>query len=337
MVAERVFYPMPLRSRVEEELIARAWKFFRRDPAELLGYDDAQAVAFGGLLVAKVDVFDETTDWLPGMSMADAGWKAAVAALSDVLVKGAKPLGVLLGLGLPEDSCDAADELFQGVEEACRRMGAHVWGGDTNLSDHLYLSVTAVGVAERLVPRGGAQPGDVLMVAGFGIISPVAYAVLLENAPLCPGAEAAIRRAYRPEPVDAGFWLNVSRYATASIDDSDGFALSLHYLAEASGVGLELDNLPMSQQLVECTEAWGRDPVELALYRGGEEYSFIFTVPPDKVEHVLAEAEKRGVGAHVIGRVARGTGVHLKGYGEVQRKGWSFGSWRDSIRSSRPS
>jgi len=60
LVAERVFYPMPLRSRVEEELIARAWKFFRRDPAELLGYDDAQAVAFGGLLVAKVDVVDKT-------------------------------------------------------------------------------------------------------------------------------------------------------------------------------------------------------------------------------------------------------------------------------------
>lgn len=322
---------------MEEEIIARAWRLFCRDPSELLGFDDAQAVNFSGVLVVKVDVFDETTDWLPGMAMGDVGWKATIAALSDVLVKGAKPLGVLLGLGLPEDSWDAVDELFQGVEEACRSLGAYVWGGDTNVSDHLYLSITAVAVAEQLVPRGGAKPGDVLLVAGSGILSPVAYTILLESAPLCSGAEAAVRRAYRPEPVSAGFWLSVSRLATASIDDSDGFALSLHYLAEASGVRLELDSLPLSPQLVECAETWGRNPVELALYRGGEEYSFIFTVPEDKVDIVLQEAEKHHVRVWRIGKVAQGSGVYLKHYGEVERKGWSFGAWREARPSNKNS
>lgn len=318
---------------MEEELIARAWGIFRRDPGELLGFDDAQAVNVGGTLVAKVDVFDETTDWLPGMTLGDVGWKATVAALSDVLVKGAKPLGVLLGLGLPEDSWDAVDELYRGVEEACRELGAHVWGGDTNRSDHIYLAVTAVGTAERLVPRGGARPGDSVMVAGWGILSPVAYAVLLENAPLCPGAIDAVRRAYRPKPVNPEFWLSVARHVTASIDDSDGFALSLHYLAEASGVRLELDSLPMSPQLVECAEAWGRDPVELALYQGGEEYSFIFTAPEEGVELVLKEAEKHGAQTQRIGRVVQGHGVHLRNYGEIERRGWSFGTWSKRPRA----
>jgi len=317
--------PAPI---VEEELIKRAWRIFRRDPRELLGLDDAQAVELSGTLLVKVDVFDETTDWLPGMGLSDVGWKAVVAALSDVLVKGGRPLGVLLGLGLPEESWDAADELFRGVEEACSRLGARVWGGDTGRSDHLYLSVTAVGVAERLVPRSGARPGDVVMVAGPGVLSPVAYAVLLEHAPLCPGAERAIRRAYRPEPVDPGFWLSAARYATASIDDSDGLALSLHHLAEASGVRVELDLLPLSPELVQCAEAWGRDPVELALYRGGEEYSFIFTVPEECVERVVELAEGRGVRLWRVGRVVQGSGVYLKGYGEVERRGWSFGGWR---------
>ena len=312
---------------MEQELIARAWRVFTRDPRELLGLDDAQAVELRGTLVVKIDVFDETTDWLPGMSPADVGWKAAVAALSDVLVKGARPLGVLLGLGLPEDSADAADGLFRGVEEACREVGAHVWGGDTNLSDHLYLAVAAVGVAERLVPRGGARPGDALMVAGWGVLSPVAYAVLLDGAPTCPGAVEAIRRAFRPRPIKPGFWLSVARHATASIDDSDGLALSLHYLAEASGVGLELDSLPLSPELVECAEAWGADPVELALYRGGEEYSFIFTVPEGRVGDVVREAEAHGVPVQRIGRVVEGSGVRLRGYGEVEKKGWSFGRW----------
>lgn len=313
---------------MEQELIERAWSVFKRDPNELMGLDDAQAIRFEGTLVLKVDVFDETTDWLPGMALNDVGWKATIASLSDVLVKGAKPLGVLLGLGLPEDSWDAADELFRGVEEACRELGAYVWGGDTNRSDHLYLSVTAAGVAEKLVPRGGAKPGDAVMVAGWGILSPVAYALLLENAPPCPGAEESVVRAYRPKPVKPSFWLNVARLATASIDDSDGFALSLHYLADASGVRFELESLPLAPQLVECAERWGKDPIELALYRGGEEYSFIFTVPGDKVAVVLEESAKHGVPTWRVGRVVQGSGVHLMGYGEVERKGWShFRGW----------
>ena len=91
----------------EEELIARAWTVFRRDPAELLGLDDAQAIDVQGTLVLNVDVFDESTDWLPGMTLRVVGWRAVVAGVSDVLVKGGKPLGILLAVGMPEELVDA--------------------------------------------------------------------------------------------------------------------------------------------------------------------------------------------------------------------------------------
>lgn len=308
----------------ERELVERVWKFLRRDPCELLGFDDAQAVELKGKIVANLDVFDEVTDWLPGMTLRDVGWKSVVMGVSDVLVKGAKPLGVMLGLGLPEELLDVADDLFIGIREACDDLGVHLWGGDTGSSDHLYIAVVAIGVADKLVARRGAKPGDLLMVAstGDGIETPVAYEVLLKGAPLCSKAHEAIRKAFRPRLVRAEFWLEITEYVTASIDDSDGFALSLHQLAESSGVKLVLDRVPMSSALVECAEAWGINPVEMALYAGGEEYSFIFTVPHKGEGEVIEKARKHGVRVWKIGRVEEGAGVYLRDYGEVEKRGW---------------
>lgn len=310
----------------ERELIERAWRVFKRDPRELLGLDDAQAVELRGIAVFKVDVFDETTDWLPGMTLRDVGWRAVAAAVSDVLVKGARPLGVLIGVGLPEDSFDAADELFAGIEEACDELGVRVWGGDTGSSDHLYVAVAVAGVAERLVPRGGARPGDALMIAGHEVSTPAAYAVLLEGLEPCEGVEEAIKLAYRPRLTKPEFWLEAAPLVTASIDDSDGLALTLHYLAEASGVKLVVERLPLSPALLACAERWGRDPLEMALYFGGEEYNFVFTTrDPDAV---LELAEEHGQKAWVIGRVEEGSGVVLEGFGEVERRGWEhFSGW----------
>jgi len=306
----------------EEELIAQAWTIFRKDPAELLGLDDAQAIRVRGTLVLNVDVFDESTDWLPGMALSDVGWRAVVAGVSDVLVKGAKPLGILLAVGLPEDLVEASRELFTGVAEACEELGVKVWGGDLGASELLYVSVTAVGVAERLISRRGARPGDVLMIAGHEVLTPAAYALLLKGAKPCKEAGEALRAAFRPKLVKPEFWLEVLDSVTASIDDSDGLALTLHRLAEASRVRLVVETLPLSHALVRCAEEWGLDPLELALYGGGEEYNFVFTVEKEREDEVLERARKHGVKAWRVGRVEEGGGVYVEGLGEVERRGW---------------
>lgn len=306
----------------EEKLIAEAWEIFRKDPAELLGLDDAQAINLEGTVVLNVDVFDETTDWLPGMSLRDVGWKAIVAGVSDVLVKGAKPLGVLLAVGIPEELADSIHELFMGVEEACEELGVRVWGGDTGASGSLYVSVTAVGVARRLVSRRGARPGDVLMAAGHEVVTPVAYMILLRGARPCSGAFEVLSTSFRPRLVKPEFWLEVVGDVTASIDDSDGLALTLHRLAEASRVRLVIEKLPLSPILVRCAKEWGLDPLKLALYGGGEEYTFLFTVRGGSVGRVMERARRHGVDVWKIGRVEEGEGVYLDGLGEVERRGW---------------
>jgi thiamine-monophosphate kinase len=68
------------------------------------------------------------------------------------------------------------------------------------------------------------------------------------------------------------------------IDVSDGLALDLHRLADASGVGFVLDDVPVAAEAT-LDEALG----------GGEDYELVFAVAGDRVDAVVAAFEKAGL------------------------------------------
>jgi thiamine-monophosphate kinase len=76
-----------------------------------------------------------------------------------------------------------------------------------------------------------------------------------------------------------GLTLAQTGAVSASIDSSDGLAWSLHEISRASGVGFEINNLPIAEEAIEFAKMHKLDPVELALY-GGEEYELVITVKP---------------------------------------------------------
>ena len=69
------------------------------------------------------------------------------------------------------------------------------------------------------------------------------------------------------------------------IDVSDGLALDLHRLADASGVGFALDAIPVAEGAT-LEEALG----------GGEDYELIVAVDPRDVEAYAARAPPPGCG-----------------------------------------
>ncbi len=276
-------------------------------------------------IVINVDAFNEETDWLPGADIYSIGWRAAIASLSDVVVKGAKPYGTIVSLKIPPHFQEnSLKELYNGLKDASRSVGAEILGGDTDIiDDSLRIEVTSIGFGKNIIRRSTAKPQEIIYVSGkFGLTSLIYYSLFFSNSIPCEYILDIFPQVIRPKLIDLSKWLRAVPFITASIDSSDGLAASLHQLAIASNVRIRLHRIPIDEYALKCFSKMNIDPIELVLYYGGEEFIFIFTVPPyyaSRVEQILGNYAIR------VGVIEEGQGVFLEKWGKIENRGWISG------------
>lgn len=259
-------------------------------------WDDVMAFDLGNgkAAVLNTDMLVWETDVLPGMTNHQVGRKVVVMNFSDLGAKGVRPQAFLASLGIPrETKVGVVEEIVQGFEAGARENNGYVIGGDTNESSEIIISGTALGVApiNKMIKRKGAEARDILATTGVFGDTAAAFKILLEEYEAPERLrKSLLESVYNPIPrVDEGVALAETGVVSASIDSSDGLAISLHDLSRSSSVGFRLDNLPISPNTNKFAELHGINPVDLSLY-GGEEYELIFTVKPsefDKAEEAL--------------------------------------------------
>ena len=263
-------------------LVARVTARLAMGPGVLVGPgDDAAVVAApDGRVVVTTDVLVEGRHFRLDWSTAyDVGRKAAAQNLADVAAMGARPTALVVGLAAPASfGVGDAEQLALGLAEEAARCGASVVGGDVVACDAVVVSVTALGSLDDRPPvlRGGARPGDVLVVAGTLGGSAAGLAALRAGRPDL--AAVAAHRVPDP-PYEAGPAL-AAYGATAMIDVSDGLTGDLAHVAAASGVGFVVDvaGLPRHPFVAEAAAALGADPVAWVL-AGGEDHALVATLP----------------------------------------------------------
>jgi thiamine-monophosphate kinase len=240
--------------------------------------DDAATVTVpdGGPVIVSVDsVVDGVHVDLALCSPHDVGWKALMGALSDLAAMGARPIGALVALCVPEASGGGEMTLgvMEGVAEASQASGCPVVGGDVSAAGVLVVSVTVMGTVDggTPVPRSGAAVGDVILVTGPCGGSAAGLRVLRSGAEVAglDPVEAALAAAYR-RPVARLAEGEAARLAGASamIDVSDGLALDLHRLADVSGVGFTLDSVPVAEGAIQEDALGGGEDYELVVVIG---------------------------------------------------------------------
>src|SRR5258705_1678009 len=107
------------------------------------------------------------TDWL---DFKEIGCRAAGSALSDLAADGARPLGVLVSLGVPADGekgNDAAVDIMAGVATMVHNLEADVLGGDLTRSEQYIVDVCVIGDAAPPLRRSRARVGDGLSATGY--------------------------------------------------------------------------------------------------------------------------------------------------------------------------
>lgn len=303
-----------------------------RDDVKLGIGDDAAvlAVPAGQELVVAIDTMVEGVHFPRGTSPQDIGWKALAVNLSDLAAMGATPAWALLALTMPRADADATasfiDGLAQGFSELAQSYRLALVGGDTTRGP-LTLSVAAHGFLPpgQALTRSGARAGDIVLVTGALGDAAAGLDLLLRGGDAAsPAASALVARLHRPEPrVMAG--LALRGRASACLDVSDGLVADLGHIAEASGLGAEIEAglLPLSPAMLALFDDESARHFALS---GGDDYELCFTVPPSRVADVQADLARLGCGATRIGRMVEGKGVRvINEHGEtlpLERKGW---------------
>jgi thiamine-monophosphate kinase len=309
----------------EFELLARVWERLPGPDARVVlgAGDDAAVTLPGGATATSVDALIEGVHFRRGQAeLGLVGRKALATALSDLAAMGAEAGEAYVVLGAPPDlSEDECLELVDGIVSLAAETGTTIAGGDLSRAPVLMLSVTVVGhaaSAEQLVGRGGARPGDLLVLTGE-LGGAAAGLALLEHPELAASvggetAERLRRRQLDPTPrLKAGRALAAAG-ATAMIDLSDGLGGDAGHLAERSGAAVRIGagSLPLANGVAEVAAATGQEPLELAV-SGGEDYELLAALPPERLgEASSAIGDAAEASLTSIGEIAEGEGVEIR-------------------------
>ena len=268
--------------------------------------EDCAAVA-----VAEDEMLVMSTDPVTG-TVQDIGDLAIQITINDLASAGAEPVGVMLTVLLPERVSEQKMRHMIGqAEAACAKFHVQIMGGHTEVTKAVnqpLISVVGVGKAKKgkLVSTAGARPGmDILVTKWIGIegTAILAKEKEAELSGTFPQAFVEQAKAFDQMLSVLPEALLAVRHQVAAMHDvtEGGIFGALWEMAEASGVGLEIDlkKIPIRQETVEICEYFDLNPYELIS-------SGCMLMAAADGNTIVRELEKSGIHAAVVGKAVKG-------------------------------
>lgn len=285
----------------ERDLVRWLIRRGKPQPHVRVGIGDDMAmldVGAGGVLVTCDMLLDGVHFDTGKHTLAQIGRKAANCSLSDCAAMAVRPVGAVVSLALPRGfGLEKTQELLEAIAAACEKFECPLVGGDTTSWDNpLAIDATILATPYediRPVRRSGARPGDRLFVTG--LLGGSILGHHLEFAPLLP--HAALLASLLEDRLHA------------MMDVSDGLALDLGRMCEASGVGAILDEAKVlsvaSAAAKKLAAQTGRSVLDHVL-GDGEDFELLYAADSDEKElEALCDTE--------IGKVVAGAGLQMRG------------------------
>ncbi|MEZ5956119.1 MAG: thiamine-phosphate kinase [Hyphomonadaceae bacterium] len=308
--------------------------------------DDAAVLEAAGKLVVTTDAIVEGVHFLATDPIETVAMKALRVNVSDIVAKGARPVAALLNLVWSDARPSAEIAIFaEAFGRDLKFFGINLIGGDTTSTPGpLTISVTLFGepLGARVPARSDAQVGEDVWLIGGEIGSAWLGLKLrqgeidlnrlrqgrdemqaqLDSRSLAQQMPDYLKLPQQDFDAEAGWLMTaylapfvrpesaqiVSKFASASMDVSDGLVADARKLADASGVALkiEINAVPFSV----AAERWAFTGGDVRkLITGGDDYVVLFTAPAEVRSAIETAEGSQALRLARIGAVEAGHGV----------------------------
>ena len=232
-------------------------------------------------IVAKTDTLVQSTDIPSKMRLSDAARKSIVACVSDFASKGVSPDYGMISINLPNTvSRSKINQIVSGFRKASKEFNISILGGDTNEGKEIVFNVCLFGIVDKIVTRKDSKKGDLIFVTGpFGYTAAGLNMILGKKRGKTEFVKKAINSVIKPKP-RLNFGIKNKKYFSSSMDSSDGLSTTLNEMSKQSKNKFIITKIPALKDLENFVKSYKLNLNDL-VFNGGEEYEFVFTVPPN--------------------------------------------------------
>jgi thiamine-monophosphate kinase len=276
-------------------------------------------------IVAKTDTLVQSTDIPSKMKLSDAARKSIVACVSDFASKGVKPSYGMISINLPKTiSRSKINQIVSGFRKASKEFDISILGGDTNGGREIVFNVCLFGIVDKIVTRKNSKKGDLVFVTGpFGYTAAGLDMILGKKRGKTEFVKKAINSVIKPKP-RLNFGIKNKKYFSSSMDSSDGLSTTLNEMANQSKNKFIITKIPALKDLENFVKSYKLNLNNL-VFNGGEEYEFVFTIPPNHKKTIVKNAKSLKIPIIEIGLVTSGKGVYVKNNSDLVQlkdRGW---------------
>lgn len=255
----------PLSSLGENKILKRILQDIPSNEDVIIGPgDDCALVKGDGTwdILLKTDVVVEGIHFLRETPPALKGRKALARAISDIAAMGGIPTHALITILMhPERSIEELESIYRdGLNPLAAQYGISLAGGESSSLpyDGIIINVALTGKIEQgcAITRSGGQAGDIIAVSGK----------------LGGSFESERHLTFEPRLTLARYLIENNLAPHAMMDISDGLAVDLPRLAEASACGYQLN-----ESLLPCHKG-----IDIAhALSDGEDYELLLCFSPE--------------------------------------------------------
>jgi len=280
----------------------------------------------------------QTLDFFPPVvdDPYDYGAIAAANAMSDVYAMGGEVVLALNICGFPPDlPPEVIAEILRGGAEKVAEAGGVLAGGHTLDDKEPKYGLTVMGLVhpDRVLTKGGARPGDMLVLTkplGVGIITTALKGEVADPAHVAAAVESMKRLNRRAARL-------IQQVGVHGCTDITGFALLGHgqEMAEKSGVRLRFhtSKLPFLEGALQYAEDWlfpggtcrnkdcyerwvdfapsVSEEMQMLLFTPETSGGLLVAVPPEGLETLTALFADEGQHYWIVGEVVEGKGIEV--------------------------